>query len=299
MVAAGCSSEGTAPADECVGSGAAALKTCAAGATIKGVDVSYYQGNVSWSQVKAAGHAFAIVRVSDGLNYPDTRWTQNWSGTKSAGLVRGAYQFFRPSQDAGLQAKLVIDKLAALGGLEPGDLPPVLDLETDDGLAPSIVVMKAQKWLTAIELATGVKPIVYTAAFMSSVIGTHLSAYPLWVANYGVICPTMPSGWTDWQFWQSGDSGNVSGIKGGVDTDLFNGTLAQLQTYTVKNAPPPATPPPQGGFVADDDVIALARSGALSFGDDRPKVGSQGAAMGDNKPSDTHETERAPITRCR
>jgi hypothetical protein len=164
----------------------------------------------------------------------------------------------------------------------------VLDLETDDGLAASAVVAKAQQWLAAIEVATGVKPILYTAAFMSSVIGTNFGAYTLWVANYGTTCPTMPSGWTDWQFWQNAEDGTVSGISGGVDTDLFNGTLAQLQTYTVK-------PPPGGG---GDGVIAHVRSGDLTFGDE-PKDGSQGAAMGDGRPSAMHGAESAPLTPCR
>ena len=129
MSTAGCSSS-EAPASECVGSGADALKTCAKGATLTGIDISYYQGNVNWSQVKGSGRQFAFSRISDGLNYPDTKWAQNWPAMKTAGLVRGAYQFFRPSQDAGLQAQMVLDKLAAAGGLQPGDLPPDLDLES-------------------------------------------------------------------------------------------------------------------------------------------------------------------------
>ena len=49
--------------------------------------------------------------------------------------------------------------------------------------------------LSRIETKLKVKPIVYTAAFMSNVIGTNFSGYVLWVANYGATCPLMPSGW--------------------------------------------------------------------------------------------------------
>jgi lysozyme len=294
MSGVGCSSSEGAP-DECIANGSEALKTCAAGATIKGVDVSYYQGNVSWTGVKNAGNAFAFVRVSDGLDYADTKWTQNWSGTKSAGLVRGAYQFFRPRQDAGLQAQLVIDKLNAAGGLQPGDLPPVLDLETADGLAASTVVTKAKAWLAKIEAAIGVKPIVYTASFMSDVIGTNFGGYTLWVANYGVTCPNMPSGWTNWQFWQNADNGNVSGIAGGVDTDFFNGTLAQLEKLTLQ---PKSTPPSKGDGTKADPIAEL-RSGDLSFGGNKPKDGSQGMTLGDGTPKAPPETESAPVTPCR
>ncbi|MEA2746561.1 MAG: lysozyme [Myxococcales bacterium] len=293
---AGCSSADAPPSDGCVESGSAALKTCAKGATITGVDISSYQGTVSWSQIKGSGRAFAFARISDGLNSPDSKFAQNWPAMKSAGIVRGAYQYFRPTQDAGLQAQMVLDKLAAAGGLKPGDLPPVLDLETADGLSSSAVVSKAKAWLAKIEAAINVKPIVYTAAFMSATIGTSFGGYTLWVANYGTTCPTMPSGWTDWQFWQSSDSGSVAGIAGNVDTDFFNGTLADLKTHALGA---PTTPPPMGGEVAvvafegDSDFAANHK---LELGGNHPNDGSQGATLGSGTPPAT--TDGAPITPC-
>lgn len=300
LSAVGCSSAEAPPGDGCVGSGADALKTCAKGATITGVDVSYYQGNVSWSQVKGAGRQFAFARISDGLNYPDAKFAQNWPAMKTAGLVRGSYQFFRPSQDAGLQAQMVIDNLAAAGGFKVGDLPPVLDLESADGLASSVVVSKAKVWLAKIEAALKVKPIVYTAAFMSDVIGTNFGGYTLWVANYQTTCPTMPSGWTDWQFWQNSDSGSVAGISGNVDTNFFNGTLAQLQTHTLKPATPPA--PDAGADAGDDgpDLTGFVAQTDLPIGDDKPNDGSQGSTIGNGDGKQpTSETQGAPITPCR
>jgi len=296
MSAVGCSSPDTPPANECLGTGADALKTCAKGTTITGIDISYYQGNVSWSQVKGSGRDFAFSRISDGLKHPDTKWAQNWPAMKAAGLVRGGYQFFRPSQDAGLQAQMVLDKLAAAGGLQPGDLPPVLDLESADGLASSVVVAKAKVWLAKIEAAIGMKPIVYTAAFMSDVIGTNFSGYTLWVANYQTTCPTMPSGWTDWHFWQNSDSGSVPGVTGNTDVNFFNGTLAQLKTLTLQAAKPdagPGTMPPAEKNITDygfDD---------LDFGDIKPNDGSQGETIGSADRPKTPETQSAILTPCR
>ena len=287
--AIGCSSSEAPAGDGCIGSGSEALKTCAKGATVTGVDVSSYQGTVNWSQVKGAGRGFAFARISDGLNSVDAKFAQNWPAMKAAGIVRGSYQFFRPSQDAGLQAQMVIDKLAAAGGLQPGDLPPVLDLESADGLAASVVVSKANVWLATIEAALKVKPIVYTAAFMSSVIGTSFGKYTLWVANYGTTCPTMPSGWTDWQFWQHADNGSVAGIGGAVDSDFFNGTLAQLKTLAAPGSAPeePAV-----------DMTAFAAQSALVFGDNAPNDGSQGSTLGQGA-HDTNDTQSAQVTPCR
>src|SRR5689334_4272820 len=104
----GCSSAEPSSENECVASGSDALRTCAKGTTLRGVDVSIYQGNVAWKKVRAAGRRFAFARVSDGVNHPDSKFGQNWRGMKRAGLVRGAYQFFRPSQSPHAQAALMI-----------------------------------------------------------------------------------------------------------------------------------------------------------------------------------------------
>jgi lysozyme len=222
--------------NECVGTtGGQALSVCTKGASLRGVDVSVYQGKVDWKGVKDAGNTFAFMRVSDGATTSDTQFAANWPNSKKEGVIRGAYQFFRPAQDPTAQVNLFLAKMHAAGGLAKGDLPPVLDLETADKQSSATVVARALSWLTQMEAKTGIRPIVYTAAFMSSVIGTNFSKYTLWVANYGVKCPTMPSGWTDWQFWQDSSTGKVTGITGAVDTDYFNGDLAALNKLLVVN----------------------------------------------------------------
>jgi hypothetical protein len=74
---------------------------------------------------------------------------------------------------------------------------------------------------------------VYTAEgfWNSDVDSSAFASNPLWVANWGVTCPDVPTGWTGWDFWQNADNGTVNGISGNVDTDEFNGTLAQLQSF--------------------------------------------------------------------
>jgi lysozyme len=281
MLVAGCSSQS--PSNECTGQAAAPLRTCAKGATVKGVDVSVYQGTINWSSVKSAGRTFAFIRVSDGTNSPDTKFATNWPNAKAAGVIRGVYQYFRPGQDPAAQAKLLVDKVTAAGGMKPGDLPPVLDLETADGQSSSVVVSRALAWLGDVEKSLGIKPIVYTANFMSATIGTSFGAYTLWVANYGASCPLMPSGWTDWHFWQDADNGSVGGISGGVDTDLFNGTDAELQALTLDAAPPS----PGGGV---PDTINTIPGGAI------PNDGSEGATIGSGNPPEG--TTGASITPC-
>ncbi len=229
-----------------------ALRVCAKGATVQGVDVSSYQGTVNWAKVKASGRSFAITRVSDGIQYPDSKFATNWSGIRSAGLVRGVYQYFRASEDPTAQADYLVTQV---GSLEPGDLAPVIDVETSDGVSNTTVVAGVHTWLARIKEKLGVDGIVYSASGFWNVLPNTASfgSNTLWVANYGASCPSMPSSWSHWSIWQYSAAGYVSGISGGTDLDEFNGTLTELQALTVQSTSPPPAPPPAAGCTTDTD----------------------------------------------
>lgn len=226
-LAAGCAMQA---GDEATGHVGEEVTVCAAGTTVKGLDVSSYQGSITWASVKAAGNDFAIARISDGSAL-DSDFATNWAGMKAAGLIRGAYQYFEPGQDPTTQANIVI---SAVGKLGNGDLPVTADMEATGGQSAATIVAHLQTWVAAVEAGTGKTPMVYTASgYWNSSVGgsTAFGSLPLWVANWGVTCPSMPTGWSNWAFWQTSDTGSVSGISGAVDLDEFNGSLAQLQSF--------------------------------------------------------------------
>jgi lysozyme len=226
-----CAADSGTPGGEDTGSESDSLRVCAGASTLKGIDVWEGNGHVDWTKVKNSGRAFAFARVSDGLNHPDAEFSANWSGMKAAGLVRGAYQYFRPGQDPVAQADLLLSKIGTLGA---GDLPPVIDVETDNGQSSSTVVSGVRKWIDRVKAKTGRDPIIYAAAgFWDTLSNTsQFAGNKLWVANYQASCPYMPSTWSKWSFWQSSESGNVSGVSGAVDLDTFNGSIADLQALT-------------------------------------------------------------------
>ena len=203
------------------------VTSCASGQTIEGLDVSKWDGSIDWKEVKASGRAFAFVRVSDGLDYPDSTFATNWSGARSAGLYRGAYQYFEADQNATSQANLVLDAL----GSDLGELPVVVDVEVTDGESASTIRSAINTWSSVIENGTGRAPIVYVSPGFWSSIGGSSETDGLWVANWDVSCPSLPSAWSSWQFWQYSDAGDVPGISGQVDVNRFNGSLAQLAAY--------------------------------------------------------------------
>ena len=198
---------------------------------LTGIDVSHYQGHVDWSAVRAAGCAFAFAKATEGAGVTDPFFAANWQGMKAAGLARGAYHFYRPEQDAAQQAAHFLSVVQ----LQPGDLPPVLDIETNDGVSGSALVGGVQTWLDAVEPAAGVTPIIYTdASFWDAHFNDQFGQYPLWVAHYGPSPSPLPRGWSEWTFWQYSQSLHIGGVAGAADHDYFNGTAEALQALAAR-----------------------------------------------------------------
>jgi MYXO-CTERM domain-containing protein len=203
---------------------------CADGPTVQGIDVSYWQGDIDWQAVAGDGIRFAIIRASDGTGYIDSKFAPNWAGAQDNGLLVGAYQYFRPSQDPIAQAEILLDMM---GPYAAGTLPPVIDVETSEGLSPAQVADRVGQWIDHVEAATGVKPIVYTGKYIweGQVASAQWTDYPLWIAQYGPECPDLPTPWSDWRIFQTTSKGAVSGIAGDVDMNLFNGDDAALEGF--------------------------------------------------------------------
>lgn len=199
---------------------------CQLGSTTPGIDVSYHQDSIDWQRVRRAGIRFAFIRLSDGATLRDSMFATNWAESKRAGVVRGAYQYFRPDQSVAAQADLMI---TAMRGRAPDDLPPVIDIEIDGGLDAAGVAARAGAWIERVRDKLGVEPIVYTGSDLwRNGGGEPLGAQALWLAHYTQGCPTLPAPWSRWTFWQHTERGAVPGIEGSVDLDLFAGTLGEL-----------------------------------------------------------------------
>lgn len=210
--------------------------------TFAGIDVSHYQGTVNWKSVWGAGVYFAFAKATEGTSVVDSQFKINWTGMKNAGLIRGAYHFFHPSQDATAQANFYLQTV----GFALGDLPPVLDVEDADTASNSAIVSGVQTWLDVVFEGTGRIPMIYTApSFWNEHLNNQFGSYPLWVANYGVQSPSLPTGWTTWAFWQYSQSGSISGVTGPVDQDWFNGDdFAHFLIWDPPGPFPKSVPPP-------------------------------------------------------
>jgi lysozyme len=197
---------------------------------VQGIDVSHYQGTVDWQQVSAAGIQFAFAKATDGVTLADPEFATNWAGMKAAGILRGAYHFFEPTDDAGQQATFFLSNVQ----FESGDLPPMLDVETSAATSEELW-QGVQTWLDQVEAATGMSPILYLNSSFANenAAPASLAAYPLWLAQYEVDQPTVPTGWTTWLLWQYSQSGTMNGVSGSVDLDQLNGPLSGLSALAM------------------------------------------------------------------
>ncbi|MDO8752271.1 MAG: GH25 family lysozyme [Anaerolineales bacterium] len=215
-------------------------------AAIPGIDVSHWDAGIDWPKVRATGQRFVFAKATEGIVYKDDTFKDNWFGAKSAGLLRGAYHFFRCNVDAKKQADYFIDYVRSVK--DDGELPHVLDLETNDGIRKEKIVPAAKIWLDRVEAAFGRKPIIYSGQyflqdyFVESGGGPPMWAkdYPLWLAQYPNqyaegMKPFLPRGWFNWAIWQYSDKGRVNGINASVDLNLFNGTLEELYKFAGSN----------------------------------------------------------------
>lgn len=193
------------------------------GYPIKGIDVSHYQGYVNWMKVERHPNLkFVFVKATEGRSHKDRFFKKNWAELGNTKLYRGAYHFFRANIGAEAQAKNFIESVH----LEAGDLPPVLDVETLNGVSVKDLRLRVKEWLRLVESNYGVKPIIYTGdAFYRSYLKGHVDGYVLWIARYNRFSPKSKS----WHFWQYKDWGSVNGISTDVDMNVFDGGLGKLE----------------------------------------------------------------------
>lgn len=199
---------------------------------VHGIDISHYQGGIDWAELHKNKDTdfplrFIFMKATEGGDLADATFVQNFDSAKAYGFVRGAYHFFNPSSDARKQAEFFIRNVQ----LKPGDLAPVLDVETK-GKNKADLQRSVKTWLDVVEAHYGVKPILYTSyKFKENYLSdAAFDEYPYWIAHYYVDSVRYRG---HWEFWQHTDIGEVPGIEGDVDLNVFNGTLQDLSNYTL------------------------------------------------------------------
>lgn len=203
------------------------------GYKVHGIDISHYQGDINWKMLEQTRQGlfpvqFIFMKATEGGDYSDKRFVANFDSAKAHGFIRGAYHFYNPKTDVNKQADFFINSVK----LEPGDLPPVLDIEKKGKDIPKLQA-DLKLWLRRIENHYGVKPIIYASyKFKNRYLNDSVfNSYPYWIAHYYVDSVYYKG---DWKFWQHTDVGTLPGIKEQVDLNVFNGGLEGLNALRIK-----------------------------------------------------------------
>ena len=194
---------------------------------IQGIDVSYWQGDIDWDKVAAAGVSFTFIKATEGGDVVDPKFQQNWEGAKRAGIARGAYHFIywcRPANEQALWFMLNVPQ-------DPDALPPVLDVEwnSHSKTCPGKVdrdtaIARIKILLDAMQAHTGKRPIIYTdPVFHREVLQGEFPEYHFWLRSVAAE-PGRIYGERPYAFWQFTTTGKVPGVAGKVDRNSFNGT---------------------------------------------------------------------------
>ncbi len=196
-----------------------------------GIDVSHFNGPVPWLTLSQAGLTYAFAKATEGLDYTDPRFAQNWAAMRACGIPRGAYHFLVPKDDPVAQAEHFLSVLDD----DLGELPLVVDVERGarDAVHPCAELQSTLRiFLQTLEAKTKHAVMIYTGrSFWKTRMcdDQEFSSRPLWVARYSKAQPQLFGGWKRWDFWQYSQEGEVGGSR--ADLDRFRGDVAALQAW--------------------------------------------------------------------
>lgn len=190
----------------------------------EGLDVSNWQGNIDYAQVKKAGIDVVYIKTSEGTTFKDPYFEQNYVNAKANGLKVGFYHFVTATntQSARQQAQFFA---SVISGKSP-DCKLAMDFEQfRGGISVNEINEISKVFLETVEQLTGKKTVIYSNLNDAQRIFSKELAnkYPLWIAYWGKENGLInsSSNWQNWEGWQYTNRGIVAGVNGYVDRNKF------------------------------------------------------------------------------
>lgn len=192
-----------------------------------GIDVSYHQGTINWSQVKS-NIDFAIIRCGYGRNtaeQDDKQWEANVSACERLGIPYGVYLYSYALNTTSAESEAE-HALRLLKGHSPS-LPVFYDLEdkTISNACSASQILEHTKIFCSKLQNAGYTPGVYANKYWWT---TYLTSsvydqWERWVAQYNTSCTYSGNH----NYWQYTENGSVPGISGSVDMNYSRLTFGQ------------------------------------------------------------------------
>ena len=203
------------------------------GFTVKGVDVSSYQGNIDWPLLASQDIDFAYIKATEGSASQDRCFSQNWQEASQTGIRIGAYHFFSFESAGQTQAQNFIDTVDPVDNM----LPPVIDVEyygsftSEDTIDVSAVRKELRTMVDILTEEYGMKPVIYVSeSSYKTIVKGSFEDCGLW---YRSVYSKVPSD-VNWVFWQYSNRHRLKGYDGKeayIDMNVFAGDKEEFIKY--------------------------------------------------------------------
>jgi lysozyme len=195
---------------------------------VRGIDISRHQGTINWKKLSVSGKVdFVYIKATEGCDYIDPLYRENWRAAKNSGIVRGAYHFYSLYTPGVPQAEHFLRTVE----FERGDLPLAVDLEFEPGNKRPPEKKRFLAELAAfdkkVSMMRGYSPVYYlNEDFYRYYFTDRPVKNRLWIR--GIYHKPAIMKKTGWIFWQYCDFGRVVGVGERVDLDVFNGSRREF-----------------------------------------------------------------------
>ena len=184
-----------------------------------GIDVARYQGDIDWQEVSKEKILFVYIKATEGKTYTDPKFHQNIKGAQKAGLMVGAYHFFRMTSGAREQFNHFYSQVSKY----KMDLIPMIDVEVPSKEVKSIkqVQDSLDVFINLVTQKYGKKPMIYgTQRSYNTYCAPKYNNLHLYIGRYNTKGPEI-NGKGSYTIWQYSEHGKINGIPKAVDLCRF------------------------------------------------------------------------------
>lgn len=208
--------------------------------SIKGIDVSTFQGTIDWGKVKNAGIDFAMIRAGFGKGTVDNKFIENICGANTAGIKIGIYWFIYAlnEEEAIKNAEKCIETIKLYKSIIELGVAADYEYDSDEYSKKKGVVQTKESRSNIVRAflnrlkKEGYEVINYANPDYLKSKFEGLEEYPTWLAWYTdneekakAYKPVM---------WQYSSKGSVDGINGNVDMDIYYGEVEEKKKKTTE-----------------------------------------------------------------
>lgn len=199
--------------------------------SIKGIDVSEFQGQINWDKVKSDGVKFAILRVGFGMDVTsqdDKYIERNIEECERLNIPFGVYLFsYANTVDKAKSEAEHTLRLIKRHKLAMGVWYDIEDNKTSGSVSKETLTNIINTYCNTIKNAGYEVGIYASLNWLENKIEASVQKqYPIWVAQYYKECQYEG----EYVIWQYASDGKVDGISGNVDMNYFYGELEENTT---------------------------------------------------------------------